>query len=304
MRVALLQGPEAVEFDAALAEVAASARAAAESGAAILVCSELTATGYRGPLRPEPRPGAGTPGRIGRTMAQAARDAGIALAYGYVEQGRGGDGEAGRTGAPAPLYNAVAVLGPDGAPLAHYRKTHLYRPPVADDAGPGAPPDGPDDSRFTPGDEPVVQFALGGLTCGVLICYDVEFPEAVRAHALAGTDWLLVPTALAYPDDHVARILVPARAVESQLFVTYVNRIGQEPPAREGGPVTYYCGHTCAVAPDSTEFARAGDGAELLVVDLDPELLARSRRRNTYLRDRRPGLYGAPGGARGEGGAP
>ncbi|QDQ98718.1 nitrilase-related carbon-nitrogen hydrolase [Tomitella fengzijianii] len=290
MRVALLQGPESTDIDGALAEVAASARSAAESGAVILVCSELTCTGFRRPLRPEPGPGGTAPGPIARTMAQAARETGIAIAYGYVEQGRVGKRGGGKD---LPLYNAVAVVGADGELLAHYRKTHLYVP-REDDTSPAAG-GGPDDAAFTPGDDPVVQFALGGLTCGILICYDVEFPEAVRAHALAGTDWLLVPTALAYPDDHVARILVPARAVESQLFISYVNRIGQEPGAFEGSPVTYYCGHTCAVAPDSTEFARAGDEAELLVVDLDPELLARSRRRNTYLRDRRTDLYGASG---------
>ncbi|WP_182358382.1 nitrilase-related carbon-nitrogen hydrolase [Tomitella gaofuii] len=292
MRVALLQGPESTDVDGALAEVAASARSAAESGAVILVCSELTCTGYRRSLSPEPRPDDDAAGPIGRTMAQAARESGIAIAYGYVEQAADGGSAVG--GAGRALYNAVAVVGADGALLAHYRKTHLYRP-AGDDAHPSVGGN-PDDAHFTPGDDPVVQFPLGGLTCGILICYDVEFPEAVRAHALAGTDWLLVPTALAYPDDHVARILVPARAVESQLFIVYVNRIGQEPGASTGAPVTYYCGHTCAVAPDITEFARAGDEAELLVVDLDPELLARSRRRNTYLRDRRTDLYGAAGG--------
>lgn len=273
MRVALLQGPGAADADGALAEVVAAARSAADSGAEILVCSELTCTGYRQPLSPESRDGP-----LGRAMAEAARASSIAIAYGYVESAESGLS----TGPGAALYNAVAVVGPGGALLAHYRKTHLY---------------GPFDHRFTPGDDLVVQFELGGLTCGILICYDVEFPEAVRAHALAGTDWLLVPTALAYPDDHVARILVPARAIENQVFITYVNRIGQE-QATDGDDrgsstdtVTYYCGHTCAVAPDGTEFARAGDGSELLVVDLDPELLARSRERNTYLEDRRVDLY-------------
>src|SRR5699024_5283702 len=101
MRVALLQGPEASEADGALAEVAASARSAAESGAAILVCSELTCTGFRHPLSPEPRPGGQVQAPIGRAMRQAAREAGIAIAYGYVEQGQDdGPGE-------PPLYNAV-----------------------------------------------------------------------------------------------------------------------------------------------------------------------------------------------------
>lgn len=280
MRVALLQGPAADDVDGALTEVADGAHAAAAAGARILVCAELTCTGYRDGTGPELGPDRATPGPIARAMSAAARDAGITIAYGYAERsGASTDG---------PTYNAVAVVDADGAVRAHYRKTHLYRPPADD-------PDAPDDTRFTPGDRLVTQFSLGELTCGILICYDVEFPEAVRAHALAGTDWLLVPTALAAPDDHVATTLVPARAIESQLFITYVNRVGREPGGRPHTWVTY-CGRSCAVAPDGTELARAGAaGADLLVTDLDPALLARSRRRNRYLRDRRPELYRALG---------
>ncbi|CAM5716447.1 Carbon-nitrogen hydrolase OS=Streptomyces alboniger OX=132473 GN=CP975_05405 PE=3 SV=1 [Streptomyces alboniger] len=61
-----------------------------------------------------------------------------------------------------------------------------------------------------------------------MICYDVEFPENVRAHALAGTDLLLVPTAQMHPFQFVAESVVPVRAFENQMYVAYVNRVGQE----------------------------------------------------------------------------
>ncbi|MGV7591986.1 nitrilase-related carbon-nitrogen hydrolase, partial [Mycobacterium kansasii] len=77
------------------------------------------------------------------------------------------------------------------------------------------------------GDELPVTFPLGGLTCGLLICYDVEFPEAVRAHAEAGTDLLLIPTGLMEPFGRIAEQVVPVRAFESQLYIAYTNHCGR-----------------------------------------------------------------------------
>ncbi|CAM5504952.1 Aliphatic amidase [Streptomyces glaucescens] len=74
----------------------------------------------------------------------------------------------------------------------------------------------------------MVQAELDGLRIGLMICYDVEFPENIRAHALAGTDLLLVPTAQMHPFQFVAEHLVPVRAFENQMYVAYVNRVGAE----------------------------------------------------------------------------
>ena len=160
--------------------------------------------------------------------------------------------------------------GAHEALLASYAKTHLYGDVDRD--------------AFVPGDVGVVQFRLDGLVAGLLVCYDVEFPEAVRAHALAGTELLVVPTGLMDPYGHIGTVLVPARAYESQVFVAYANRTGAE------GEFVY-CGASCVIAPDGTELARAGRGEELLVADVDPAVLTASRRVNTHLADRRPELY-------------
>jgi predicted amidohydrolase len=127
---------------------------------------------------------------------------------------------------------------------------------------------------------------LNGLTIGLMICYDVEFPEPVRAHALAGTDLLLVPTANMHPFQFVAESLVPVRAWENQMYVAYINRIGQE------GEFDFF-GLSTLAGPDGVARTRAGRGEELLLTDLDPEFLANSRAANPYLTDRRPGLYGS-----------
>ncbi len=193
-------------------------------------------------------------------VAEIAARHGVAVAHGYPERTQDG------------VFNAAQLISADGARLADYRKTHLY---------------GAFEARwFTPGDRSVVQADLGGLRVGLMICYDVEFPENVRAHALAGTDLLLVPTAQMHPFQFVAESVVPVRAFENQMYVAYANRTGAE------GEFDFV-GLSTVAGPDGTARARAGRGEELLLADVDPALLAASREANPYLRDRRPGLYGS-----------
>lgn len=259
MRVALLQGPaETPDPEAGLAAVADAAGRAAAAGARLLVTPEMSLTGYaigadRVAELAEP-----VPGPLTDRVAAIAAEHGLAIAVGLPVR------------TPAGVANTVVVVDSDGSLLAGYAKAHLYGDVDRD--------------AFVPGDVGVVQFRLDGVVVGLLVCYDVEFPEAVRAHALAGTELLVVPTGLMDPYGHVGTVLVPARAYESQLFVAYANRTGAE------GEFVY-CGASCVIAPDGTELARAGRGEELLLADVDPAVLTASRRVNTHLADRRPELY-------------
>jgi len=228
-----------------------------EVDADLVVTAEMITTGYHIGARThelaEP-----ADGPTAARMSALARQRGTALAYGYPET----DGE--------HVYNSVQLVDATGHRLANYRKTHLFGDL--------------DKAWFTPGDEPVVQADLGGVRIGLLICYDVEFPELVRAHALAGTELLVVPTALMSPYEIVADTLVPARAYESQLFVAYANRCDTE---RE----LTYCGRSCVVAPTGEVLARAGAGPGVIAADVTRDALAASRLENTHLADRRPELY-------------
>ncbi len=170
------------------------------------------------------------------------------------------------------MYNSVQLVAPDGTRLANYRKTHLYGCFEHD--------------HFTPGEDTVVQAELNGLTVGLMICYDVEFPENVRAHALAYTGLLVVPTAQLHPYQFVAESVVPVRAFESQLYIAYVNRVGVEGEFE-------FVGLSTLAGPDGVARVRAYRDEELLLADVDPVLLAASREANPYLRDRRPRLYGS-----------
>ncbi|MTE18149.1 carbon-nitrogen hydrolase [Streptomyces sp. TRM43335] len=263
LRTALLQGPGGVPGSTAesLDALDRAARRAAAEGARLLVASELYLTGYalgeRVAELAEPADGPGA-----EAVARVAVEHGVAVAYGYPER----DGDR--------VYNSVQLVGTDGDRLANYRKTHLYGDFET--------------ARFDRGDVPVVQAVLDGVRVGLLVCYDVEFPETVRAHALAGTELLLVPTALMRPYEIVAETLLPARAFESQLYIAYANRCGTE---GEGGDAVTFTGLSCLAAPDGTVRARAGAGEDLVVADVDPARLGASRAGNPYLRDRRPELY-------------
>jgi predicted amidohydrolase len=258
LRTALLQSSGRLSDVAAnLTALDEAAERAAATGAGLLVCPELFLTGYA-IGNDVAKLAEAADGPAARAIADIAVRHGLAVAYGYPER----DGET--------VYNAVQLIGSDGGRLANYRKTHLF----------GCF----EQQAFTPGDQPVVQAGLDGLRVGLMICYDVEFPENVRAHALAGTDLLLVPTAQMHPFQFVAESVVPVRAFENQMYVAYVNRTGPEGEFE-------FVGLSCLAGPDGAARARAGRGTELVVGDVDPEFLAASRADNPYLRDRRPGLY-------------
>ncbi|MFF1925318.1 carbon-nitrogen hydrolase family protein [Streptomyces sp. NPDC058221] len=260
LRTALLQSsgfPGSVDRNIEVLDDAA--RRAAAGGARLLVCPEMFLTGYA--IGDDvPRLAEAADGPAAKAVAEIAVRHGVAVHYGYPER----DGDT--------LYNSAQLIGPDGSARANYRKTHLF----------GAF----EQQWFTPGERPVVQAELDGVRIGLMICYDVEFPENVRAHALAGTDLLLVPTALMHPFPFVAESLVPVRAFESQLYVAYANRTGTEGAFE-------FVGLSCLAGPDGTVRTRAGRGEELVLGDVDPGLLAASRAGNPYLLDRRPGLYGS-----------
>lgn len=258
LRTALLQSsgrPGDVAENLKVLEEAAGRAAAA--GARLLVCPEMFLTGYAigddVPKLAEPADGPGA-----RAVAEIAVCHGIAVHYGYPER------------ADDLIHNSAQLIGPDGERLANYRKTHLFG--------------SFEQQWFTPGETAVVQAELDGIRVGLLICYDVEFPENVRAHALAGTDLLLVPTAQMHPFQFVAESLVPVRAFESQMYIAYVNRTGPEGEFE-------FVGLSSLASPDGAVRTRAGRGEELVVGEVDPVLLAASREDNPYLRDRRPGLY-------------
>ena len=185
------------------------------------------------PHRLRHRPAGGAPrwpslptGRRRRGPPGSRRAAGIALLYGYPERGE----EAAST---TPRSCSTATGNGSRTTARRTCSATLDR------------------DAFAPGQRAADRAELDGLKIGILICYDVEFPENVRRLALPGADLVAVPTAQMQPFAFVVRALVPARAYENQMFLAYANRCGRE------GELDYL-GQSCIVGPDGVDLARAG----------------------------------------------
>jgi len=216
----------------------------------IVLCPELFLSGYFA--------GAGLPalaeasdGLFAQRVSEIARRHGCAIVYGYPEAAAG------------ERFNSALVIGKDGARLANHRKVAL--------------PTDYEKTWFRPGHE-LTFFTLAGWKIAVIVCYEVEFPEIVRACASEGADLVVVPTALTHEWDVVARKVVPARAFENGIFVAYANHGGSD-----GG--FEYLGESCIVGPDGRDLAQAGSGEALIEAVLDPAALHPVRKRLPYLAD-------------------
>jgi predicted amidohydrolase len=231
-----------------------AAQEAAENGADLLVAPELAVTGYgAGDLISELAEPAD--GDLAERLAALARETGVALVVGFAER----DGET--------VFNSTIYA--DGRRSVVYGKSHLFGPYERKLFGPGRPA------------ACIVEHR--GMKLGILICYDVEFPENVRRLAQAGAQAVIVPTALPASDhaEFIARKLVSVRAFENQVFVAYANHCG-------GDALFSYAGLSGIVAPDGTMLAEAPEtGEALLFAELDPAAYAASIAANTYLRDLR-----------------
>ncbi len=225
----------------------------------LLVLPEMSDTGYHMPAILET---AGTwPGRAYSEIADAARRYQLTVAVGLSERVEG------------DVFNSVAVLGPDGELLTKYRKTHLITAePVCE-------------HRFLKAGRDRSLFPFRGFTVGIMTCYEVRFPEIARRYALDGADLLLVPAA--FPQARIAhwRILSSARAIENQMYVAAVNRVGTDEGLTFGGS-------SQLIDPAGKILAAGNETDEaLLVGELSRETIATVRSRLTVFQDRREELY-------------
>ena len=162
------------------------------------------------------------------------------------------------------------LLDKHGTVLAHHRKAQLFGEL--------------DRAFFTAGVAPTAVGQFGELRIGLLICYDVEFPEGARAAAQQGAHLIAVPTAQMEPFAYVAEGLIRTRAWENQVYVAYANHSGAE------GEVEYV-GRSSIVAPSAAVLDAAGTDAAIVRAEIDTDVVAQAQRANPYLSDLRPDLY-------------
>jgi predicted amidohydrolase len=241
---------------------------AAAAGCELLVLPECATSGYMFASENEAaRSAEEIPGPSVEALAAACARHGLHCVVGLLER----DGDR--------LRNTAVLVGPAGL-VGRYRKTHLPFLGV--------------DRFVTPGDEPseVYETPVGRL--GIVICYELRFPEPTRALALGGAELVVHPTNWPAAVRPFADFLTRARAAENRVFLLTANRVGAE------GGVEFF-GRSQIVDPLGERLVEAGEGEdELLLAEIEP---AEAREKDRAIvpgeyevhlfGDRRPELYGA-----------
>ncbi|HEX6138906.1 MAG TPA: carbon-nitrogen hydrolase family protein [Candidatus Limnocylindria bacterium] len=267
IRVAACQiDPKIGEVEANLDLIGRAVTDAAQAGASLAVLPEAAVTGYAYASLAEALPVARTADAMAdRVLGSLAETHRLTIICGTLEA----DAE--------DVYNAALVFTADGRRF-RYRKMHLPFLGV--------------DRFATPGPDAPTVLEVDGLRIGVLICYDLRFPEAARMCALEGADLIALPTNWPVGVEFHPDLFAPARAAENHCYLLAADRVGTE----RG---TTFMGRSLLVDYDGTVLARASDTEEeLLVGEIDPDAarVTHVRRRPgehewDTIADRRPGLY-------------
>jgi len=165
-------------------------------------------------------------------------------------------------------YNSAIVIERDGTVVGRYRKTHLF---------------GREPEFFAAGDRlDAFDTSLGRI--GVLICYDMEFPETARILALEGAAVLLTPTANMVPYAAYQAVYTRARAMENGVYVATANTVGH----LDG---CHFFGESSVVGPTGDVMDIAGAEEGILMVSVDTSRVPPADATLRYLQHRRPELY-------------
>lgn len=248
---------------------------AARRGARLVVLPELAACGGVITSREQARAAAEPlDGPTVALCAEASAEHGVVVVVGVAETGAGG------------IVHNTAVVLDHGATVGAYRKVHLW---------------GAEKDAFEPGtDHPlVVETSIGRL--GVMICYDLEFPEWVRLAAEAGAEVVVVPANWPLrPDGDPRRpfevVKAQAAAVTYRVNVAVADRCGVEDGIDwYGGSLVCDVDGTLLAGPACATDGAPGGPAGPLVLLADVDLAAARDKRlgafNDAMADRRADLY-------------
>ena len=168
------------------------------------------------------------------------------------------------------VCNTACVFDREGNCIAQYDKTHLFSPMG--------------ENQFYEKGNHLCHFQLDGHDCGLIICYDLRFPELTRALALMGMDMLFVVSQ--WPLARISQLtaLCAARAIENQCFVANCNACGT---AAE----TVYGGHSAIYDPLGQVLADSSTEETILTAQCDMSVIPGLRAAIPVFTDRREDLY-------------
>jgi len=269
IKVAAVQTePKLMKTEENLQTILRATREAAANHADLIVFPECSLTGYFFSSRQEALPFAETiPGPSTEKLASLCRALKTYVIFGLLEE----DND--------KLFNAAAFLGPQGL-IGKYRKNHLPFMGV--------------DRFVDTGDHPfqVHRTPIGNI--GLLICYDVAFPESSRVLTLLGADILALPTN--FPQgrgETIITYLVSARAIENRVHVVSANRVGSERGGSFAGlsKIVDALGNILGLASQDSEEIIYGE-VSLESARQKHVIITPGEYEVDYIRDRRPELYG------------
>jgi len=167
-------------------------------------------------------------------------------------------------------YNTLTLFDAKGEQQAVYRKVHLFRLMQ-------------EEKWLAPGEESVLVETNWGKT-GLAICYDLRFVELFRKYALAGAKAILIPAE--WPARRTAhwQTLLRARAIENQMFIIAVNRVGESKGEIFGG-------RSAVIDPWGEAIVEGDDSQSLLHAEIDMSLVDDVRKRIPIFEDRREDVY-------------
>jgi len=262
-------------WEATLIEAKETAARSSQSGAEVLLFPELFACSYDQSLSKKEvyESSRCLQSEELKAVSALAKEFKLCIGFPYPE----------RASEPGSMlvYNSCAVFSAAGEIVANYRKVQLFGDW--------------ENSCFEAGCEcydSCFDLPLSSgicIRCGILICFDIEFPEPARCLAMqGGAELLLVPTALGHEkvkETTPCRVL-PTRAVENHVFIMYSNFEGSF--AQKNGGTAEFCGLSAILAPNAEELARAdttvSDEPKLLTATLKLDCHYDDNiRRNPYL---------------------
>ncbi len=275
MRLAVCQlRCDAGDDDGRAAAIDGAVRRAAVGGAELVVLPEMAACGYllqAGHLDRHAEVADGSGPALTR-WRDLARELGVAIIGGFAERMDSG------------IANAAVVIDAGGAVRGTYRKLHLF---------------GAEHRLFVPGDQGLPVFEIDGVRVGVLICYDLRFPESARVLALQGADVVAVPTAWVGGFDRTAVSIsgsigqvdgVLVQANLDQIYIACADQVGSE------GRIQFL-GRSVVADPYGNALVGplSPDADEVVVVDVDAGVAHEAQERGKGIsprHNRRTDVYG------------
>jgi len=235
---------------------------AKKKGAELVIFPELSLTGYT--VRDQVYELAETiPGPSTKAIENIAKKAKVHVIFGMPELSEE---------TQATIHNAAVLVGPEGL-IGKYRKLYLPTHSIFEEK-----------RYYRPGYEAVaLDSALGKI--GLIICYDIYFPEVTRLTRLKGAQLIVCISASPAIRRTFFETLTMARAIENTAFFAFVNRVGIEDGLQ-------FWGGSRLVGPNGRVLAQAKyDDEDLVTCDVDYSDIKPIETFVPALRDLRPELY-------------